>query len=194
MKDNSYHIFRKVHLYASLSIVVLLLMYLVTSYLMIHGDWFQTYFHEDEVVEIMVDPSEISKDNWAQFMDKYHIRGRLIKEQISPTGDLNRVYATAGKNFSTTVFKDQNLVEVKTVKRNTAGTLVGFHRIRGFGGPLQYDLYAIMLDLVGVSLILFAITGMILWLKLLKYNLAAWIVLISGFVYVSAIIAYLLIV
>ena len=36
MKYNGYYIFRKIHLYASLSIVVLLLMYVVSSYLMIH--------------------------------------------------------------------------------------------------------------------------------------------------------------
>jgi len=194
MKDKTYYIIRKVHLYASLSTVTFLIMYLVTSYLMIHGDLFKTYHRENDVVEIKVEPSEVSKDNWAQFMDDHHISGRLVNERISPEGDIIREYARAGKNFNTTIFKQSNLVEITTIDKSTAGTLVGLHRIRGFGGPLVYDLYAIMLDLVGFSLILFALTGMILWLKLLNNNLIAWIVLLSGFTYVTAIIAYLLIV
>ena len=194
MKDKTYYIIRKVHLYASLSTVTFLLMYLVTSYLMIHGDLFKTYHRENDVVEIKVTPSEVSTDNWAQFMDDHHISGRLVDERISPEGDIKREYARAGKNFNTTTFKQKNLVEITTIEKSTAGTLVGLHRISGFEGPLVYDLYAIMLDLVGISLILFALTGMILWLKLLNNNLIAWMVLLSGFVYVTAIIAYLLIV
>jgi hypothetical protein len=49
-----------------------------------------------------------------------------------------------------------------------------------------------MLDVVGISLMLFAITGVILWLKLLKFNKLAWGIFIFGFVYVSAVILYLL--
>jgi len=194
MKYSGYYIFRKTHLYASLSIVVLLLMYVVSSYLMIHYEWFQTYDQQEEILEIEVEPGEISVDNWDQFLAKNHVSGRLTKENINSSGDVVREYSNASAHYKVTVIEDQDLVEIKARKMNTAGTIVGFHRIRGFGGPLQYNLYAIMLDLVGISLILFAITGMILWLKLLKNNIFAWVVLISGFIYVGAIVTYLLVV
>jgi len=194
MKSSGNYIFRKIHLYASLSIVVLLLMYVVSSYLMIHYEWFQTYDQQEEILEIEVEPGEISVDNWDQFLAKNDVSGRLTKENISSSGDIVREYSNASAHYKVTVIEDQDLVEIKARKMNTAGTIVGFHRIRGFGGPLQYNLYAIMLDLVGISLILFAITGMILWLKLLKNNIFAWVVLISGFVYVGAIVTYLLVV
>ena len=194
MKYTGYYIFRKIHLYASLSIVVLLLMYIVSSYLMIYYEWFQTYDHQEEVFEIEVEPEEISVENWHQFLAKNDVSGKLIEENINSSGDIVREYSNAGAHYKIKVHNSRDLVEINARKMNTAGTIAGFHRIRGFGGPLQYDLYAIMLDLVGVSLILFAITGMVLWLKLLNNNLIAWIVFISGFVYVGATMAYLLIV
>lgn len=194
MNKNAYNIFRKIHLYASLSIVALLVMYVVSSYLMIHYEWFQTYDQQQEELEIEVDPAEISGDNWVQFLVENDVSGRLTKENINSSGDLVREYNNASAHFTVTVHEDQNLVEINVRKLNTAGTIVGFHRIRGFGGPLQYNLYAILLDVVGISLILFAVTGVILWLKLLKNDPFAWIVLISGFVYFGAILTYLLVV
>ncbi len=194
MNKNAYNIFRKIHLYASLSIVALLVMYVVSSYLMIHYEWFQTYDQLKEELEIEVDPAEISGDNWVQFLVENDVSGRLTKENINSSGDLVREYNNASAHFTVTVHEDQNLVEINVRKLNIAGTIVGFHRIRGFGGPLQYNLYALLLDVVGISLILFAITGVILWLKHLKNDPFAWIVLISGFVYFGAILTYLLVV
>ncbi len=194
MNKKVYNIFRKIHLYASLSIVALLLMYVVSSYLMIHHEWFQTYDQLKEELEIEVDPVEISGDNWNKFLTKNHVSGRLTKENINSSGDLVREYNNASAHFEVIVHEDQNLVEINVRKLNIAGTIVGFHRIRGFGGPWQYNLYAFLLDVVGISLILFAITGVVLWLKLLKNDPIAWIVLISGFVYFGVILTYLLVV
>lgn len=194
MNKNVYNIFRKIHLYASLSIVALLVMYVVSSYLMIHYKLFQTYDQQQEELEIEVGPAEISGDNWNKFLTKNHVSGRLTKENVNSSGDLVREYNNASANFKVTLNKAHDLVKINTRKKNAAGTIAGIHRISGFGGPLKYNLYAILLDVVGVSLILFAITGMILWLKLLKNDPIAWIVLISGFVYFGAVLTYLLVV
>ena len=189
---STYYVIRKIHLYASLSTVALLLMYLVTSYMMIYHSWFQSHDNVEQVLSIKVDPLEVSEDNWKVFKEKYAVKGRKTREYLTESGDLYREYVSAGGNFKITIFKNKNEVEIKSVNKNLAGNIIGFHRLRGFGGPLQYNIYAILLDAVGLSLIIFAITGVILWLKLLKNNKIAWTILISGFVYVSLIISYLL--
>lgn len=158
---------------------------------MIHHDWFKTYDQQEEVLEVEVDPGEVSVDNWDHFLAKNNVSGRLTKENINSSGDLVREYNNASAHFKITVNEDQGLVKINTRKMNTAGTIVGFHRIRGFKGPWQYYVYAILLDAVGVSLILFAITGAILWLKLLKSDPLAWVIFIAGFVYVAAVMTYL---
>lgn len=189
-----YTILRKIHLYAALSTVALLLMYLVTSYMMIYHSWFRGHKNTEEVSSVKITPSEVTGENWESFRKQHDIKGRLTREYFKASGDLFRGYETAGANYQITVFQDKNEVEIKRIKRNLTGTIIGFHRLRGYGGPLQYNLYALLLDIAGISLIIFAITGVIMWLKILKHNRIAWVILITGFLYVSLILGYLLVV
>lgn len=191
---NFYTLTRKIHLYAALSTVALLLMYIVTSYLMIHHNWFQPHNNTEQVTSIKIEPSEVSEENWDSFRKKHDIKGRLTRERFNKSGDLYREYESAGTNSQITIFNDKDEVEIKIIQRNLAGSIIGFHRMSGYGGPIQYNIYALLLDIVGIGLIIFAVTGVIMWLKILKQNIIAWIILISGFVYVSLILGYLLLV
>ena len=193
MKGSTYKVIRKVHLYASLSIVGLLLMYVVSSYLMIHYEKFKTYQRQESTQSIKVDDSsEISEANWSEFLSKNGVSGKLTNETTAPDGSLVRRYFRAGQETEIKI-NPEGLVEISTSKANLAGHIVGLHRIRGFDGPFPYLVYAILLDLVGISLVLFAITGAILWLKLLKNDPWAWVVFIAGFIYVAAIVGYLMV-
>ncbi len=185
-----YFIIKKIHLYASLSTVALLLMYLVTSFMMIYHDFFKVE-NKKMTISVEVTPKEISENNWPLFMKKHNIKGRLKREWKKDSGDMIREYEHVGSYHQITVFKDNNEVEIKTTQLNLSGKINGLHRMRGYGGPLQYNIYAVMLDLIGIVLIQFAITGVILWLKLLKHNKVAWTMFILGFIYVSAIVSYL---
>ena len=194
MKPGTYQIIRKIHLYASLPIVALLLMYVVSSYFMIHYESFDTYDRQESVKTVTVDAGQLSDENWKGFLNKNGISGKLTDEKTTAEGHLIRKYSRAGKEYQVKLEPDNNLAEIKTTEANLPGFVVGLHRIRGFNGPWQYWIYAVLLDLVGLSLILFAITGAILWLTLLKNNLVAWIIFVAGFVYVAAVISYLMLV
>jgi len=172
--------------------MVLLLMYVVTSYLMIHSKLFGTYDQTESVVELEIDPSDELEENWTEFINKHNILGRLTREDISPSGEITREYSSVSGSSKINVSSNSSLVTIKKQEKSLTGTLVGFHRQRGYQGPAQYTMYAVMLDLVGVNLIIFAITGMVLWMKLLKNNRIAWAVLLAGLAYVSAIIFYLM--
>ena len=193
MKQSTYKLVRKVHLYASLPIVALLLMYVVSSYFMIHYESFHTYDREESIKVIQVGSDQVSGANWDDFIAENGVSGKLTNETTTPEGNLIREYSRAGKQYQLTLMANENQVELKIKQANFPGFIVGLHRIRGFNGPWQYQVYAVLLDLVGVSLILFAITGAILWLKLLKNDIVAWIIFIAGFVYVSAVMVYLMI-
>jgi hypothetical protein len=169
-------------------------MYIVTSYMMIYHDWFKPESIEQSPVTIHVIPEEVSGENWQAFLDKNGIKGRLTRENVNKDGDLVRMYSTAGGNTRITLFSENNEVEIASSELNTSGKIIGLHRLRGYGGSLTYNIYALLLDIVGLSLMLFAVTGVILWLKLLKHNKLAWTILILGFFYVSAVIGYLVLV
>jgi hypothetical protein len=173
-------------------VVALLLMYVVSSYFMIHYETFSTYDRKESVRTVKVDPEQVSQANWENFLAQNGISGKLTDESTSNDGKMVRKYSRAGIEQQVTLIPDNHQVEIKTTEANLAGIIVGLHRIRGFKGPWQYWIYAVLLDIVGISLIIFAITGAILWLTLLKNNLVAWIIFIAGFVYVAAVISYLM--
>ena len=129
------------------------------------------------------------------FLRTYQIEENIniFIDNINENGDIIRTYASAKGNDKLILFNTKNMVEISSTTMNLAGKITGLHRMRGYGGSFIYNMYAFLLDITGISLILFAFTGVILWLNLLKYNKAAWIILIVGFVYVSAVIAYLMI-
>ncbi len=186
-----YLIIKQIHLYSSLLTVALLFMYIITSYMMIYHDWFKVEEQNKSETSIIVTPDEINDENWPKFLKENNIRGRLGNERFNNDGDLIRDYYSTGEESRIKILKDRNQVEIVTTQFNLSGNIIGLHRLRGYGGPIVYNIYAFMLDIVGISLILFAITGVILWLKLLKFNRLAWAIFIFGFLYVGSVIIYL---
>ena len=187
-----YYITRQIHLYVSLLTLAFLLMYIVTSYMFIYHDFFKVETASEKTVLVDATPEEINDENWADFMKTHKIRGRLIRENQKANGDLVRLYETAKGGQQITLFHDQNQVEIIETKMNLNGKFSELHRLRGYGGPWIYNLYALLLDIVALSLILFTITGIILWLKLLKHNTIAWLMLLASFLYVGSVIGYLM--
>jgi len=194
MKASTYHLIRKIHLYASLPVIALLLMYVISSYFMIHYQFFGTYDRQESKKEVTIDKQPVTDSEWEQFLESNQIRGKLTDESTNAQGDRFRAYERAGISFELRLPADEPVVEIVQKKGDFPAFMVGLHRIRGFEGPWQYKVYGVLLDLVGVSLILFAITGAILWLHLLKRDRIAWIIFIAGFVYVAAIIVCLMVI
>lgn len=186
----TYKLIKQIHLYACLSTVSVLAMFIFTSYLMIHHDWFS---HEPSKETLTVDLETIpaSEPDWRTLIDQYGIGGRLIRENTNQAGALFREYAGAAGSTRITLLSDVQQAEIVRTTKTTADAIIGIHRQRGYGGPLQYNLYALLLDLIGVSLIVFTITGVIMWFKLLKNHKVAWIIFIGGFIYFSVTMAML---
>lgn len=187
-----YQIIRQIHLYSSLTIVALLLMYVISSYMMIYHDLFHVETMNESKITLDIVPEQINTNNWSHFLKKNNIKGRMVRESIEESGDIIRLYESAKDYAEITIFKNTNQVEIRSADLNLSGKINEMHRLRGFGGPLIYNIYAVLLDLVGISLIMFVLTGVILWLKLLKHNKLAWTILILGFIYVSAVLGYLI--
>ena len=161
---------------------------------MIHYEFFETYEWEEKEMEMVVDANDIAEENFQTILDNNQIVGRLTRQNELPNGAWTREYARAGVEHKLKYDPDQGKLFITSNRAQLPGILAELHRIRGYDGPLQYIIYAILLDVVGISLILFAITGAILWLKLLKYDWVAWVIFGAGFIYVAVVLSYLLLV
>lgn len=188
----TYHLMRQIHLYSTLITAAFLLMYIVSSFIFMNHDVFHVEVDQKSETAVKLSEEEISEKGWKKFLSVNSIKGRLSRERETKEGELIREYSSASMRTKITINSNNSEAKIVKSKLNIPGQVTGVHRIRGYGGSFLYNLYAFLLDIVGISLILFTITGVILWLKLLQFNKVAWVILGLGFIYVSAVIAYLL--
>ncbi|NND31915.1 MAG: hypothetical protein HKN76_04935 [Saprospiraceae bacterium] len=186
-----YQVLKKIHLYAGLSTAALLIMYVATSYMMIHHDSFPSEGGTQSTENIKITAADISEDNWVDFIRVHDIKGRLNNERINASGEKIMQFNSAATNTTLKINATGDEVEITRNEKNLAHSIIGVHRLSGYDGPLKYNLYALFLDAVGISLILFTITGVIMWLRLLKNNKWAWGIFIAGAIYYGIVMVLL---
>lgn len=183
-----YNTVKKIHLYACLSTTAVLLMFILTSYVMIYHD----QFDHEVVKESEVLDYDASSDDDLQLWAKEHgVPGRMVKSYKNNAGHTVLEYRNAATHTRMTFIAATGQVDVVRTTKSKADAFVGIHRNRGYGGGLSYNVYAFFLDVLGVSLILFAITGIIMWMKMLKGNGWAWLILLGGLAYFGLVWMYI---
>lgn len=185
-----YKTIKKIHLYACLSTTTILLMFILSSYVMIYHD----YFSHDTTnsTEILnFDASLITEQDRINWAEEHDVEGRFINSYSNPAGHPVLEYQHAGGKTRLTFIVSSSQVEVAQTIKSKADAFAGIHRNKGYGGGLAYNIYAFLLDIVGVSLLVFTISGVYMWMKLLKKNKWTWIILLSGLAYFSSVLLYL---
>ena len=184
-----YNTVRKVHLYACLSTTALLLMFLVTSFIMVHHDIFDHESKtESKTISYKVDLTSLdAKKKW---LKELGIPGRLVKSSTNPVGNEVLEYDYAAGNSRITFLPKEGLLEVMTTTKSKADAIVGVHRQRGYGGSLKYKIHAFLLDVMAISLLLFVLTGLYMWMRWYKKDKWVWIVFFGGMAYFGTFLLY----
>lgn len=117
--------------------------------------------------------------------------GNEIKEQLDISGRMN--YRRNGKNELVFAYNRpmvHNLVTVHpaldslTVVRREMFSFVDanfqIHRIHGYQGGILYIIWAVLLDLTAISMIIFAITGFLIWYRHRKRFIYGWFIVIPS--------------
>ena len=129
---------------------------------------------------------------WDEFARNNDIKGRKTREQKDKADNLIVEYSHAGGFARIDIPNSSREAKISYNHKGTGNAIIGIHRQRGYGGNWIYNLYALLLDVIGISLIIFVVTGIIMWFKLLKNNRIAWVIFISGFIYVGITMALLM--
>lgn len=192
MSGQTYQTIRKIHLYACLTTVVFFLMYLISGFMMMHHDTFhiEETPHTDKVIPIKT--TDLEENTWTRFLKMNGIKGRNTADRTQPDGTIIKEYWTPGEEFKLTINPDQSQVRIESVVKNLNGVINDLHRVRSYKGPILWHLYALMIDLTAIAMILFVLTGIILWLKVLKNKRIGWTVLFLGVFYVGLTMYYLM--
>ncbi|MCG2459859.1 hypothetical protein K8352_03795 [Flavobacteriaceae bacterium F89] len=185
-----YKTVKKIHLYACLATAALLLMFIFTSYFMIYHD----QFDHDSVNKTELfnfNSSSVSDQDLQNWADEHHVPGRLVKSYSNPASDPVLEYANAKVDTRITFLTGTDQIEVTSTTKGKVDAFVRIHRNMGYGGGFSYNIYAFLLDVLGASLILFTITGIFMWMRLLKNNKWAWIIFLGGLAYFGSVLLYL---
>lgn len=157
-------------------------MYIVTGYIMSNHNWFEG--GEEQVVK------KIMPLNYIPDTTRLAEFGNNIKEQFEISGRMT--FSRTGKNeIQFTFIKpgERNKVVVQnsldsvkitqTTKKSLQEISTRIHRVHGFEGGLLYKSWAILLDITAIAMILFSVTGILIWLRYSHLRKWGSVILIS---------------
>ena len=185
-----YTLIRKIHLYAGFALMAFLLMYFITGYILTHEGMFPNPDPVETTEELEVNiPANISVDDLPVYLqEKFNLKGQRKKPNVWKTGEIAIKYIRPGYINDVLLSSDKTTLSIKRQKLSTRRTLILFHRMEKYGGGFLYDLYILMMDLSSVSLILFAGSGVYMWMKLEKNKTWGILFLAAGIIYTLSVV------
>ncbi len=173
----------KIHLISSMIIFSFLLMYLLTGIIKINHNLFEIPPVEVSQytvpVEKMMDgtPREYTK----YLEEKYNFRGRInFKKDQKENWVFN--FNFPGDNIQITLTPAQDTLHFKQWKQKMTFFTVAnrMHVQRGFKGGWAYTTWAVMYDISCFAMIIFAVTGVLMWFRARKRFRYGWWYLAAG--------------
>jgi hypothetical protein len=184
-KLKSYQFIRKLHLYGAFSLIGFVLMYFITGFVLTHGKWFE---QTKPVVTYKTLPLDLDREITleelsAAVQDKFgiHAKRQAPKRQDGDTIVLE--YFKPGHFYSVKVPPDHSQAKLKSEKYGLVRTLIGFHRMHGYGGGFLFSCYVFLMDLASIATILYAFTGIFLWYQLIRQKRLGALLLLLGLGY-----------
>jgi hypothetical protein len=173
-----YNVIRKFHLWCGLIVMTFLMMYAVSGAIMTHRPWFNMGAHRPAptVQTVPLDASIAgagSKEQLAADVQRHlKLDGRIQFPQSQPSADDTRFWVNhPGTELRVDVLKREKLIRLTTQREPLVGKLIMLHKVNGYDAHPAYDAVALFADLTGVTMILFAFTGVYLWWKTAKNRL-----------------------
>jgi len=182
---NSYQIFRQIHFYAAACTGVFLVLLFVTGFLIARYNWF-----DHETADAQVEIVEAKLPDYGSDQEL----GRWVKQHLQLIGKVDWINRMSDSLVMIEIINPRAIHEVEvnlamgTLKlskrsQNTFETLSVLHRVHGYGGGFWYDIYLIGMDVASLGLLIFSLSGVVLWMKLLKRKWLGWVCLGLGLGY-----------
>jgi hypothetical protein len=187
---------RRIHLGSAFVLLGFVLMYFITGYVLTHGAWFGET-PEQVVRRTEPFPGELSAAPEAagfalQLRERLGLRGKPSKVEHRSDGTWRVSFAHPGHVTEVTIPADRSTLSLVEKHQGWQRILVGLHRLHGYGGGGLYTLWALLVDVTAVSMIVFAVSGLVLWHRMTRDRRLGWGILSAGFVLTASTLAYLM--
>lgn len=203
MRPAVYTLLRRLHLYSALFLGMFLLMYAFTGFVIFAG-----WFPDNEEVTTVTGTGDFTPPenaDWEatknagakvapEYRRRYAITGRYETFTRHDDGRFDLVFRRPGDETRVRFFPNSDSLTVIQRKYGFAYLMNRLHSFRWYEGGILFQLWALLLDLAAVAMILFALSGILLWYTLKARNRRlGWFILCSGGAYTVGSIVYLMV-
>lgn len=135
---------------------------------------------------------EFDSEGFSKYLQReFNLSGKRYPPQRLKDNRWKFRYFHPGNIYDAIVSAKGDSVEITHQKGYARTIIIGFHRIHGYGGGWLYNIWAFIYDLVCISMILFAVTGIVIWYKNTKRRMLGWVLLTISFCYAAITVLYL---
>ena len=189
-----YQFLRRIHLFTGLLLLVFVLMYFFTGYVMIHGNWFGPNEPKTSVEtnSFAFVPNESEAALASRLQRELGLSGQSSTPEHRKEGSLRIDYVRPGTTIQTLINPLTRQITITRKEFAFRGVANGLHRLHGYHGGWAYWIWSLLYDLASAALIVFSITGVILWYKSTARHLVGWICLGASCGFTTAMILYLM--
>ena len=174
---------QKIHLIASIIMFSFMLVYAITGIIIINHDLFTIpeveVSHSKRLVE---KPMKGDPKDYAKYLKRaLDLKGRTEYQKINNENWIFH-FNSPSEGYQVTLTPAQDTLYIRlSSQQMTLYTVVHrIHILRGFKGGWAYTAWAVMYDTSCFAMILFAITGIIMWFKRRKQFRHGWWCLLAG--------------
>ncbi len=181
---------RVIHLVSSMVLLVFLMMYTITGILITHKN---LAHGEPRVIHskvLMEKPFDNSSQEYARYLKKeYGFKGKYgYREYENGNREFSFNFPGEWVKVNLTPSMDTLHIQYTETERTLRTVAHNLHGMRGFKGGWVYVCWAIFYDLSAAALILFGITGILMWLRAKKRFPFGWWFLAAGILVPLAIV------
>jgi hypothetical protein len=187
-----YNLIRKIHLYSGLIIVIFLMMYFVSGFMMVHRPWFVAAppAPTTQTATLQSTGAQTNEQLAAAVQKQLGLPGRIQFPQKQPDNLLRFWVNHPGTMTRVDVSTRNSRIDLSTQRVGLVGTLIMLHKVAGYDSQPLFDAYAFFCDLAGTSMILFPISGIYLWWKTAKNHLWGILCLLASCGYAGGMMLY----
>ncbi len=178
-----YRLFKQIHLISSMILFSFVFVFLITGIIVSNRNLFEVPQTEQQFKKVPVDKSVTgSPEEVAGYLKKeFGFKGREFINQPD-NGNWVFVFDFQGENHRITLppAKDTLYIRSNIQQMNLLSVSSKLHHMRGFKGGWAFTLWGVFYELTAVSLIVFAVTGFLMWFKTRLRYTSGWWFLIAG--------------
>jgi hypothetical protein len=189
-----YQLLRRIHLFTGLILLVFVLMYFLSGYIIIHANWFggREPRTSTQSQTLAVSAPASDTDLVAVLQRDLGLRGQPSAPEHRNDGSIRVNFVRPGTTFQASIAPGGKEVAITRKDFGFAGIANGMHRLRGYHGGWMYSAWSALYDLASLALIVFGVTGVILWYQSTSRHLSGWLCLGASFGFTTAMILYLM--